>query len=92
MYIIAVNSFDQYDEIDTLIAMSAYTRFEDVVIDNLNPITQIQNSNNRPILLIEQAEILVLRLRIQKIYTQFLKMQIYGYEIPGSILLLGIVI
>lgn len=82
---VAINAFGQYKEIKALIAMSAYTTFEDVVIDNLeyykvpkfictiekplfnlalvanfgvdkvnnmNPITQIQNSNNRPILLI----------------------------------------
>jgi len=82
---VAINAFGQYEEIDALIAMSAYTRFEDVLMDNLeyykvpkflctvekplfklalitifgsdkvnnmNPITQIQNSNNRPILLI----------------------------------------
>lgn len=82
---VAINAFGQYKEINALIAMSAYTTFEDVVIDNLeyykvpkllctiekpflklalksnfgtdkvnnmNPITQIQNSNNRPVLLI----------------------------------------
>jgi esterase/lipase len=86
---IAVNAFGQYKEIDALIAMSAYTTFEDVVIDNLkyykvpdfictiakpvfklaleanfgsnkvehmNPITQIQNSGNRPVFLIASRE------------------------------------
>ncbi len=86
---IATNAFGQYKEIDALIAMSAYTTFEDVVIDNLkyykvpdfictitkpvfksaleanfgtdkvkhmNPITQIQNSGNRPVFLIASRE------------------------------------
>jgi alpha/beta superfamily hydrolase len=85
---VAINAFGQYKEINALIAMSAYTTFEDVVIDNLeyykvpkflctiekplfklaldanfsvdkvnnmNPITQIQNSNNRSILLIASS-------------------------------------
>lgn len=85
---VAINAFGQYKEINALIAMSAYTTFEDVVIDNLeyykvpkflctiekplfklaldanfgvdkvnnmNPITQIQNSNSRPILLIASS-------------------------------------
>ncbi|ABX43601.1 conserved hypothetical protein [Lachnoclostridium phytofermentans ISDg] len=86
---VTINAFGQYNEINALIAMSAYTTFEDVVIDNLkyfkvpkfictiekpifklaleanfgvdkvnkmNPITQIQNSNNRPILLIASSK------------------------------------
>ncbi len=86
---VATNAFGQYKEIDALIAMSAYTTFEDVVIDNLkyyqvpdfictitkpvfklaleanfgadkvkhmNPITQIQNSGNRPVFLIASRE------------------------------------
>lgn len=86
---IATNAFGQYKEIDALIAMSAYTTFEDVLIDNLkfykvpdficaitkpvfklaleanfgtdkvkhmNPITQIQNSGNRPVFLIASRE------------------------------------
>lgn len=32
---VAINAFGQYKEINALIAMSAYTTFEDVVIDNL---------------------------------------------------------
>lgn len=86
---VATNAFGQYKEIDALIAMSAYTTFEDVVIDNLkfykipdlictitkpvfklaleanfgtdkvkhmNPITQIENSGNRPVFLIASRE------------------------------------
>ena len=86
---VATNAFGQYKEIDALIAMSAYTTFEDVLIDNLkfykipdfictitkpvfklaleanfgtdkvkhmNPITQIQNSGNRPVFLIASRE------------------------------------
>lgn len=86
---VAINAFGQYPEIDALIAMSSYTSFEEVVIDNLkyykvpslicvveepvfrlalkaffgadkvnhmNPATQIQNSNNRPVLLIAASK------------------------------------
>ncbi len=85
---VAINAFGQYKEINALIAMSAYTEFEDVVIDNLRyymvpdficviekpifklaleanfgsdkvnemkPIVQIQNSDNRPMLLIASS-------------------------------------
>lgn len=85
---VAINAFGQYEDINVIIAMSAYTTFEDVVVDNLkyykipkflcaiekpliklalytafgvnkvdniNPITQIQNSNNRPIFLVASS-------------------------------------
>ncbi len=85
---VATNAFGQFEEINALIAMSTYTTFQEVLIDNLeyynvpdflctiekplfklalcanfgvakvntmNPMTQIQNSNNRPIFLIASS-------------------------------------
>jgi pimeloyl-ACP methyl ester carboxylesterase len=49
---IAVNSFGQIDEIDGLIAMSAYSSFEDVAIDTMNHfgIPKIVQSFEKPLI------------------------------------------